>query len=213
MTRHMPIPKELQIMHYRTFTAAVIAGLGLATSGIASAQSTTPTTDTWRMPYQSGFWGHAGASVGQSKLELGCPAGGSCDDKDTSFRIYAGGKFNNAFGLELGLVDYGTFDRAGGETKGRGLDIPLIFGFPLGTNSSVFAKAGVNYSQMEVSDNSLGVATGKESGWGPRYGVGAQIGLTPQWAIRGDWDRFHVRFPGTKDDVDTLTLGAQYTFR
>src|SRR4051794_10360618 len=169
MTRHMPIPKELQIMHYRTFTAALIAGLGLAMSGIASAQSTTPPTDTWRMPYQSGFWGHAGASVGQSKLELGCPAGGSCDDKDTSFRVYAGGKFNNALGLELGLVDYGPFAPAGGETEGRGLHIPLIFGFPPGTNSSVFAKAGVNYSQMEVTDKSLGVATGKESGGGPRY--------------------------------------------
>jgi OOP family OmpA-OmpF porin len=201
-------------MHNRTFTATAVAALGLATSGIASAQSTTSTTaDTWRMPYQSGFWGHAGASVGQSKLQLGCPPGGSCDDKDTSFRIFAGGKFNNAFGLELGLVDYGTFDRGGGETKGRGLDIPLIFGFPIGTNSSVFAKAGVNYSRMEVSDNSAGVSTGKESGWGPRYGVGAQIGLTPQWAIRGDWDRYHVRFPGTKDDVDTLTIGAQYSFR
>jgi OmpA-OmpF porin, OOP family len=201
-------------MHYRTLTAAVIAGLGLATSGIVSAQSpTSTTTDTWRMPYQGGFWGHAGASVGQSKLQLGCPPAGSCDDKDTAFRIFAGGKFNNAFGLELGLLDYGTFDRGGGETKGRGLDIPLIFGFPIGTNSSVFAKAGVNYSRMEVSDNSAGVSTGKESGWGPRYGVGAQIGLTPQWAIRGDWDRYHVRFPGTKDDVDTLTIGAQYSFR
>src|SRR5512138_2731421 len=130
-------------MHYRTLTAAALAGLGLATSGIAWAQSATSTTaDTWRMPYQSGFWGHAGASVGQSKLQLACPAGGSCDDKDTSFRIFAGGKFNNAFGLELGLVDYGKFDRAGGETKGWGLDIPLILGFPIGSNSSVFAKAG-----------------------------------------------------------------------
>jgi len=201
-------------MHYRTLTAGVIAALGLATSGIASAQSTTSsTTDTWRMPYQSGFWGHAGASAGQSKLQLGCPPAGSCDDKDTALRIFAGGRFNNAFGLEIGLLDYGTFDRGGGETKGRGLDIPLIFGFPIGTNSSLFAKAGVNYSQMEVSDNSAGVSTGKESGWGPRYGVGAQLGLTPQWAIRGDWDRYHVRFPGTKDDVDTLTIGAQYSFR
>ena len=77
----------------------------------------------------------------------------------------------------------------------------------------MFAKAGANYSRMEVSDNSTQVQTGKESGWGPRYGVGAQIGLTPQWAIRGDWDRYHVRFPGTKDDVDTLTIGAQYSFR
>ena len=136
-------PKELQIMHYRTLTAGVIAALGLATSGIASAQSTTSsTTDTWRMPYQSGFWGHAGASVGQSKLQLGCPPAGSCDDKDTALRIFAGGRFNNAFGLEIGLLDFGTFDRGGGETKGRGLDIPLILGFPIGTNSSVVRQGG-----------------------------------------------------------------------
>ena len=201
-------------MHYRTLIAAAVGALGLMTSGIASAQSTTSTTtDTWRMPYQSGFWGHAGVSAGESKLKLGCPSGANCDDKDTTFRIYAGGRFNNAFGLELGLVDYGKFQRGGGDTKGWGLDIPLLLGFPIGSNSSVFAKAGVNYSQMDVGGNPALVQTGKESGWGPRYGVGAQIGLTPQWALRGDWDRYHVHFPGTKDDVDTLTLGAQYTFR
>jgi OOP family OmpA-OmpF porin len=165
------------------------------------------------MPYQSSFWGHAGASIGQSELKLGCPSGAGCDDKDTAFRAFAGGRFNNAFGLELGLVNYGKFDRGGGETKGWGLDIPLILGFPIGANSSVFAKAGIQYSRMEVGSNLTLVRTGKESGWGPRYGLGAQIGLTPQWAIRGDWDRYHVRFPGTKDDVDTLTVGAQYTFR
>ncbi|HEY7241960.1 MAG TPA: porin family protein [Burkholderiales bacterium] len=201
-------------MHYRTLIAAVVGALGLATSGIASAQSTTSTTpDTWRMPYQSGFWGHAGASVGESRLRLDCPPAGSCDDKDTAFRVFAGGRFNNAFGLELGLVDFGKFDRAGGQTKGYGLDIPLILGFPIGANSSVFAKAGVQYTKTEVGGDPASVQTGKESGWGPRYGVGAQIGLTPQWAIRGDWDRYHVQFPGTKDDIDTLTIGAQYTFR
>jgi opacity protein-like surface antigen len=200
-------------MHYRTNIAAAVAALGLATSGIASAQSTTSTTtDTWRMPYQSGFWGHAGASIGESKLRLGCPSGASCDDKDTTGRIYAGGKFNNAFGLELGLVDFGKFQRGGGDTKGWGLDIPLLLGFPIGKNSSVFAKAGVAYSEMKVDGNPALMPTGKETGWGPRYGVGAQIGLTQQWAIRGDWDRYHVKFPGTKDDVDTLTIGAQYSF-
>lgn len=204
-------------MHYRNLAAAVIAGLGLATSGIASAQSTTSTsttttTDTWRMPYQSNFWGHAGASVGQSKLQLGCPPSGSCDDKDTSFRAFAGGRFNNAFGLELGLVSFGSFDRAGGETKGYGLDIPLLLGFPIGANSSVFLKAGAHYSKMEVGGNAL-VQTGKESGWGPRAGVGATLGLSREWALRADWDRYRVKFPGTKDDIDTLSIGAQYSFR
>jgi OmpA-OmpF porin, OOP family len=207
--------ERLTIMHYRTITAVAIAALGLAASGIASAQTTrsSTTTDSWRMPYQSGFWGHAGASVGKSKLKLDCPPTGSCDDKGTAFRVFAGGRFNNAFGLELGLVSYGTFDRGGGETDGWGLDIPLLLGFPIGSNSSVFAKAGVHYSSMDVGGNPALLRTGKESGFGPRYGLGAQIGLTPQWALRGDWDRYHVRFPGTKDDVDTLSIGAQYTFR
>jgi OmpA-OmpF porin, OOP family len=205
-------------MHHRIVSSAVIATLGIVAAGAASAQTTTSsssgaTTDQWRMPSQSGFWGHAGASIGQSKLKLGCPSGASCDDKDTAFRAFAGGRFNNAFGLELGLVNYGKFDRGGGETKGWGLDIPLILGFPIGANSSVFAKAGINYSRMEVGGNPLLVRTGKESGWGPRYGLGAQVGLTPQWAIRGDWDTYRVRFPGDKDRVDTLSIGAQYTFR
>jgi OmpA-OmpF porin, OOP family len=205
-------------MHYRIIRTAVLTALGIAAAGAASAPTTTSsssgaTSDQWRMPYQSGFWGHAGASVGQSKLKLNCPPAGSCDDKDTSFRVFAGGRFNNAFGLELGLVSFGTFDRGGGETDGWGLDIPLLLGFPIGANSSVFAKAGVHYSSMDVGGNPALVRTGKESGFGPRYGLGAQVGLSPQWAIRGDWDRYHVRFPGTKDDVDTLSIGVQYTFR
>lgn len=202
-------------MHYRTITAVAIAAFGLAAPGIASSQTATSstTTDTWRMPYQSGFWGHAGLSAGESRLRLDCPGGASCDNKDTAYRLFAGGRFNNAFGLELGVVNYGKFSRGAGETEGWGLDIPLMLGFPIGTNSSVFAKAGAHYSSMDVGGNAALVQTGKESGWGPRFGLGAQIGLTPQWAIRGDWDRYHVRFPGTKDDVDTLTIGAQYTFR
>jgi len=43
----------------------------------------------------------------------------------------------------------------------------------------VFAKAGAHYSSMDVGGNPAFVQTGKESGWGPRYGIGAQIGLTP----------------------------------
>jgi OOP family OmpA-OmpF porin len=202
-------------MYYRTLTTVAIAALGLAASAVAMAQTATSrnAADGWRMPYQSGFWGHAGASLGQSKLKLGCPSGASCDNTDTGFRAYAGGRFNQTFGLELGLVNFGSFDRAGGDTKGWGLDIPLMLGFPIGTNSSVFAKAGIVYSRMDVGGNSALVSTGKESGWGPRWGLGAQIGLTPQWALRGDWDRYRVHFPGSKDNVDQLTIGAQYSFR
>jgi hypothetical protein len=213
-------------MPYRTLTAVAIAALGLVASGLASAQTTTTprttspatTTDTWRMPYQSGFWGHAGFSFGQSKFKDACdgiPTTFACDDKDQAFRLYAGGRFNNAVGLEAGLINPGRFDRGGGRTDGWGLDVTLVAGVPIGANSAVFGKLGAVYARTEVegSPAAVGLDRGKERGFGPRYGIGAQVGLTPQWAIRGDWDRWRMPFPGGKEDIDTLMLGVQYTFR
>jgi OmpA-OmpF porin, OOP family len=202
-------------MLYRTITAVAIAALGLAASGIASAQTATSstTTDTWRMPYQSGFWGHAGASFGQSKFKDGCIAGFACDDKDQAFRLYAGGRFNNAVGLEAGLLNMGKFQRGGGETDGWGLDLALIAGVPIGANSAIFGKLGAIYGRTEVEGTAASLNRGKERGFGPRYGIGGQVGLTPQWAVRADWDRFRMPLPGGKEDIDTLMLGVQYTFR
>jgi OOP family OmpA-OmpF porin len=206
-------------MHSRTLTAVAIAVLGLTASGIAPAQTrTTPSTtsststDTWRMPYQSGFWGHAGFNFGQSKMDDACIAGAICDDKDQTFRLYAGGRFNNAVGLEAGVFNPGKFRRGGGETDGWGIDLTLVAGVPIGANSAIFGKLGAAYSRMEVSGNVAGFQTGKERGFGPRYGIGGQVGLTPQWAVRADWDRFRLALPGGKEDFDMLTLGAQYTF-
>jgi OOP family OmpA-OmpF porin len=211
-------------MHFRPLTAVSIAALGLAVSGFASAQTTTSpstttstsTTDTWRMPYQRGFWGHAGASIGQSKMDDACagfPGTFACDDKDQAFRVYAGGRFNNAVGLEVGVMNPGQFDRGGGETDGWGADLALVAGVPIGANSAIFGKAGFLYSRMEVTGTAPGLRTGKERGFGPRFGIGGQIGFTPQWALRADYDRFRIPLVGGKEDVDTLMLGVQYTFR
>ena len=207
-------------MHYRTMMAAALAAAGLAFSGAASAQTATSstTTDTWRMPYQSGFWGHAGLSIGRGELDAPCIAGTGCDLKDSrALRAYAGGRFNNAVGLELGALNIGDYSRGGGRTDGWGIDLALIAGFPIGANSSIFGKLGTVYTRTDVTGSPAGIAaglrTGEESGWGPRWGVGAQVGLTPQWALRLDWDRFQVQLPAGDDDLDTLMLGVQYTFR
>ncbi len=204
-------------MHYRTIAALTLAGLGVAFSGGSFGQQTPTTGDSWRMPYERGFWGHAGASFGQSKLENGCVAGFACDDKDQAFRVYGGGRFNNAVGLEVGLLNMGKFDRGGGRTDGWGLDLALVAGVPIGTNSAIFGKLGAIYARTEVDGSPAAVAagmrTGKERGWGARYGIGGQVGLTPQWALRADWDRYRMPLVGGKEDVDTLMLGVQYTFR
>jgi opacity protein-like surface antigen len=163
------------------------------------------------MPYQSGFWGTAGLSLGRTKLHAPCPGGADCDLRDNAWRAHVGGKFNNIIGAEVGLLDLGDWSRGGGNTKVRGVDLALIAGVPIGQNASVFGKFGGAYMRTNVSGT--GLTTGKESGWGPKLGIGAQIGLTQNWAVRLDADRYRIDVPGSTQNVDSFMVGAQYSFR
>jgi hypothetical protein len=115
--------------------------------------------------------------------------------------------------MELGFVNFGKFKVNGGDTDGWGADVALVAGFPIGSNSAIFGKAGFTYARMEVDAAAVGFPSGKERGFGPRFGIGGQIGLTPNWAVRADLDRYRLPFPGGKEDVDAFTLGVQYTFK
>jgi OmpA-OmpF porin, OOP family len=203
----------------KSTSQVTLVALGLALTAPALAQQTTPpqtttTTETWRMPYEKGFWGHAGISFGQSKLDdLQCTPGLPCEDKDQAFKVYAGGRFSNIFGLEVGALNIGKYQANGGEADGWGADIALIAGLPIGANSAIFAKLGTIYARTEVASDVPGAPSGKERGFGFRYGVGGQLGLTKVWALRADYDRYDVAFPGDHRDLETLMLGVQYTFR
>jgi OmpA-OmpF porin, OOP family len=194
---------------------ALVAGVAaLASAGFASAQSTsTSSSSSLNMPYERGFWGHVGASAGRSNFEAPCPAGSACDEKDQAYRIFAGGRFNNTIGGEIAWVNLGEWARGGGDTDAQALDLAVTAGFPLGRNSSIFGKLGAAYTRAEAQGTAAGLQTGKEDGWGPRFGLGAQFGLTDNWALRADWDRYRIRIPGSKEDVDTFTVGAQYSFK
>lgn len=197
------------------FNALVVASVALAGSGGALAQqsgTSQPAGTGLSLPHERGFWGTAGLSLGRSKLHAPCPAGTSCDLRDRSWRAHAGGRFNNIFGGEVGWVDLGDFRRGGGETTASGLDLKLLAGVPIGENSSIFGKLGAAYLRANVGGT--GLTTGRESSWAPTYGIGAQVGLTRDWAIRGDIDRYEVKLPGgSRDNVDTYMLGAQYRFQ
>lgn len=221
----------------KVLTAATAIALGVALPQLASAQSSAPATgtesgsstaargtasagqsgspnsasDSWRMPYQKEFWGHGGISVGRSRLNS-CP-GIACDRRDNVWRIFGGGRFNNTFGFEAGWLDLGDFSGAGGATSSQGLDLAVTAGVPIGSNSSVFGKVGAAYMRNRVSGTAPGLVTGTDRGWGPRIGLGAQVGLSQNWALRADIDRYRLDMPGGDRNVDTFTVGAQFTFR
>jgi opacity protein-like surface antigen len=185
-----------------------VAVLGLAASCGALAQS------DWRMPWGDQFWGYAGASAGESKFRRDC---GSvvfnCDQKDTAWKVYAGGSFNPVLGLELGYTDFGRMRAFGGDQEARAGNLSLTAGVPLGDRFSVFGKGGAVYSRTEVTAApTASVATGQKSGWGTTWGLGAAVSLTRSLQARVDWDRYKLDFAGGDRDVDLLSAGLQLRF-
>jgi OOP family OmpA-OmpF porin len=147
---------------------------------------------------------YVGANIGQSKFDADC-VGSGCDKKDTGLRIYGGGKFTDWLGLELSYFDFGKANLNPGDEKAQSVNASAVLGFPLGPNSSVFAKGGAAYTRANVTG-------GRKNGFEPSYGVGAAIGLTRNWQVRLDWDRVKFEIANGKDNVDMLSAGVQYRF-
>jgi OOP family OmpA-OmpF porin len=192
-----------------TVLAALVAAGAVA---VPAAAQPTDTTNSLRMPYQSDFWttGHVGAAFGRARSDIPCPPGGSCDENTNAFKVFAGGRFNNTFGGEVTYLKTGEFARSpGGDVDMQALNFGLLAGIPLPHNSSVFAKAGVLWGHTEAGGGT------SQNGWGPSFGLGGMIGLTRNVALRLDWDRWRFKLPGgggDRENIDTLMLGAQFTF-
>lgn len=159
--------------------------------------------------------GYVGLNLGQSDYgALSCGAGGfSCDDKDVGGMLYTGGMFNDWLGLELGYLNMGRVDRAGGRTEAQGLNVSLVGRLPL-QQFNVFAKGGTTYGRTKVSADALSlVPTGNETGWGVSYGAGVGLELTPAASVVLEWARhdFHVAGNG-KQEIDLTSLGVKYRF-
>src|SRR5947207_8518941 len=84
----------------------------VAVPGIPAAAFGLPAAAQMNM---SAFY--VGATVGQSKFKDSCtglPAGFSCDEKDTAWRILGGYQFSPNFAAELGYHNFGETKASGG---------------------------------------------------------------------------------------------------
>ena len=195
----------MQTKHIRTLAAA----LAVAAAAPAFAQSTN------NAPWRGDFWGYIGASGGESKFDAQCRNTNvfKCDQRDTAFRVYAGGQFNRVVGLEVGYTDFGRVASSGGETKAYAIPIVLTAGYHA-DRWSVFGKGGGLYSKTDVNVdlNDTFSARGDRNGWGWTYGAGATFGITPNLHLRADIDRYQLDFAGGRRDVDMVSGGVQWRF-
>ena len=199
----------------RTLSGTVLAVAALTAVAGAHAQSSgsgsTASTYSWYAPGST----YMGLNVGKTHYSLNSGVGGfASDSRDTSYNIYGGGYFNRNFGMELGYTDFGKIARAGGTTKAEGINLSLVGRWPLSSSFSLVGKLGTTYGRTNVSSAlASGIASGRESGLGWSYGLGAEYAFTPNWSAVLQWDEHDLKFSGSgRDSISSTTVGLKYRF-
>jgi OOP family OmpA-OmpF porin len=179
-------------------TAAMLSTVVLALPSVSMAQAQSP-------------W-YVGGSVGQMEAKGSCPAGFTCDFKDSSWKVFGGYQLNRNFAIEGTYLDGGKISVSSGGVTAKGeissLGVAALGILPLGGDQfSLFGKVGLTATKQKFSASGSGItSTGVEDGSEANWGVGGTFNFNRNLGLRAEWERLD------KSEVDIVTIGIQYKF-
>ena len=178
---------------------------------------------------------YVGASGGKADIETGVSGTtgtANLDEDDTGWKVYAGYKWDNNFGLEFNYANFGeaslsgnngdqfVLDGATYEFTANGVNIDLegtTFGLALTYSLPVIddtffidAKVGAHSwdADMTVSADAAGSVKLSDSGTDPFYGLGLTYQITEEFGAKVEFERYEF----DKDDVDYISAGLTFSF-
>jgi OOP family OmpA-OmpF porin len=222
-------------MNMKNLAASAVAIAGLAVGGPALAQQKD---SGW---YIGGGLGQSRVNIDEAGINAGIVAQipgltavTSSDETDTGWKLYGGYQFNKNIALELTYADLGkfnTFTTFTGVARGSGTgDIKLqnnwsgdVLGIlPFGNGFSVFGRLGLLYSETKTSATATRTAplpvvtvglSQSDNEWSYKFGLGVGYEFTPQFGIRGEWERYRVSDgAGGTADADLWSVSVRYKF-
>ena len=182
---------------------------------------------------------YIGGGIGQSKATLHAddvsrrllgaglaPTITSKDEKDTSYKLFMGYQMTPNWALEAGAYDLGKFHFGGtttpagtfnGDVRGRGLNLDLVGKLPLGEKWSFLGRVGAAATRTNNEYASTGAAGagygGRHTKIDAKYGLGLQYAFSPNFAIRGEVERYRMRdVIDTRMPVTTSMLSLVWSF-
>jgi OmpA-OmpF porin, OOP family len=164
----------------------------------------------------TGFY--VGGAIGQTTIDA-CgvvPAGLSCDDEDTSWKILGGYQINRNFSAELGYSNLGEITASGPggslSIESNAWELVGVGSYPLSNQLSVYGKLGLYRAEVELT-STVGIS-GDETATDLTYGVGLRYDFTPTIGVRGEWQRYGDVGGGStgEGDVDVLSVGVIFKF-
>jgi OOP family OmpA-OmpF porin len=197
------------------------ARTGLAILGLASAMAFVGPA----FAQDTGFY--LGGALGQTSVDLDCTGTTSCDDEDSSWRIFGGYQFNKHLALEFGYADLGESTAsvsvppfiATGTLEATVWDLVAVGSLPIADRFSIFGKIGLYRADTDFSVTvpGLGSASESDSNTDLTYGVGARYDFTRNLGVRLEWQRYQDvggEFFGetAESDVDVISVAVIWKF-
>jgi OmpA-OmpF porin, OOP family len=184
---------------------------GLAILGLASAMAFAGPAFA-----QDQGW-YIGASLGQSKAKDGCDdVVGSCDDKDSAWRILGGYQFNKNLAVEFGYTDLGEVS---GDETGFGafsvesnvFELVAVGSWPFADKFSLYGKLGLYRGDTDASAAGISVS---ESNTDLTYGIGLRWDFTKNLGARLEYQIYGDVGGGDigESDAEVISLGVIWKF-
>ncbi len=151
----------------------------------------------------SGSGLYIGGNVGQSKWKGGDFPG--LDANRVGGKVYLGYDFSPNFALESGYTRFGTFDFTGDSLKANGYFVDAVGKIPFTPQWSGLVRLGAFQGKLET-----GTASDSGSSW--KAGAGVEYKLTPNAAVRAEYERYRFNALGGNPKADMLTAGFTYRF-
>jgi len=158
----------------------------------------------------SGFF--VGGSVGAATLDDNIDTF-ALDTDSTSFRLNAGWQFSDFLAIEAGYHDFGKLDEEfdiGGilsdvDLRADGYTLGLTTSIPLGSNLSLFGRAGAFMWEADARIDGLRIEGYDDENL--YYGAGANFKITDRLSLLGDWTRYEL------DDTESDVISVGFRSR
>ncbi|MCP8465504.1 porin family protein [Pseudomonas sp. ZM23] len=124
------------------------------------------------------------------------------DDKDDSYKFYAGYRVNNYLAFEGALVDFGDMRDGKERFDGQSVQANMRLGFPIGQRIRLFGTAGVH--AWHADDD----VAGKSDDMDGLYGYGAEMDVLGGLGLRLEQETLEVG----DVDLDQTSLSAYWRF-
>jgi len=147
---------------------------------------------------------YAAFDIGQSRAKDACtgiPAGISCDDTDTAYRLAGGYQFTPMWGAELSYADLGKDTMSGtylgaqvtGDAKATSFQLAGTGTFPISSGFSVIGKLGIARTELKVSATATvpgfsASASAKDTSTKAAYGIGVQYDFNKTVSARAQYE-------------------------